>query len=86
MTKSQINRLGERLRAGPVDDAMLEDLQQFRAGYAGPMVSAQTLIKSALGLDATARLKTVNTTLEKLRREKTRLSVSAGHRRAEACR
>jgi RelA/SpoT family protein len=74
VTKSQINRLGERLRAGPVDDALLEQLQDFRVGYAGPMANAQILIKRALGLDATARLKTVNTTLEKLRREKTRLS------------
>ena len=74
MTKSQINKLGERLRVGPVTDALLEQLQQFRAGYAAPMINAQTLIKAALGLEATARLKTVNTTLEKLRREKTRLA------------
>jgi hypothetical protein len=74
MTKGQIDRLGERLRSDPLDDHSLAELQAFRALYALPMQKAQALIKEHLGYEATARLKTVNTTVEKLRRETTRLS------------
>ena len=74
MTKGQIDRLGDRLRHDPIDDQTLAELQEFRALYALPMQKAQALIKEHLGYEATARLKTVNTTVEKLRRETTRLS------------
>jgi hypothetical protein len=74
MTKGQIDRLGDRLRSDPLDDRSLAELQEFRALYALPMQKAQALIKQQLGYDATARLKTENTTVEKLRRETTRLS------------
>ena len=75
MTKSQINKLGDRLRAsGPPDDETLSRLQEFRGEYDGPMVTAHGLIQQRLGLATTARLKTVNTMVEKLRREKTRLA------------
>lgn len=73
-TRSQINRLGEKLRAGPIDAATLEELQRFRTVYAAPMAKAQALLKASLGLEATARLKTTNTTIEKLRRERSRLA------------
>ena len=38
------------------------------------MLKAQAVIQDALGIEATARLKTVNTIVEKLRRERTRLA------------
>ena len=74
MKKGQIDRLGERLRSDPMDDRTLAESQEFRALYALPMLKAQALIRQHLGLNATARLKTVNTTVEKLRRESIRLS------------
>lgn len=75
MTKSQINKLGERLRApGPPDDGDLAHLQQFRGRYGPPLVTVQALLRDQLGLETTARLKTINTIVEKLRREKTRLA------------
>jgi len=74
MTRSQIDRLGERLRTGPITDELLAQLQEFRGRYAGPMLAVQSMLANRLGLEATARLKTVNTTVEKLRRAKTRLS------------
>ena len=74
MTKSQINKLGEKLRtAFELDAEMLSRLQQFRASYDEPMSRAQTLLRQ-VGLEATSRLKTINTIIEKLRREKTRLA------------
>lgn len=74
MTKSQINKLGEKLRkASVLDTETLLRLQEFRASYDKPMSEAQTLLKE-IGFEATSRLKTTNTIIEKLRREKTRLA------------
>ena len=74
MTKSQVNRLGEELRrALELNAEELSRLQQFRTSYDEPMFRAQTVL-TELGLDATSRLKTTNTIIEKLRREKTRLA------------
>lgn len=74
MTKSQINKLGEKLRkAFELDAETLWRLQQVRASYDEPMLGAQTLLRE-LGFEATSRLKTTNTIIEKLRRERTRLA------------
>lgn len=74
MTKSQINKLGEKLRkASELDTEPLLRLQEFRASYDKPMSEAQTLLKE-IGFEATSRLKTTNTIIEKLRRERTRLA------------
>ena len=74
MTKSQINKLGEKLRtAFGLHPEALWQLQQFRNCYDEPMFRAQTLLSEA-GIDATSRLKTTNTIIEKLRRERTRLA------------
>jgi ppGpp synthetase/RelA/SpoT-type nucleotidyltranferase len=48
------------------------------------MFRAQTVL-TELGLDATSRLKTTNTIIEKLRRERTRLARDAGYRRTADC-
>lgn len=74
MTKSQINKLGEKLRKViELDAETLLRLQQFRSSYDEPMLGAQTLLRD-LGFEATSRLKTTNTIIEKLRRERTRLA------------
>ena len=74
MTKSQINKLGEKLRtASELGAETLSQLQQFRASYDEPMFRAQTLL-GEVGFEATSRLKTINTIIEKLRRERTRLA------------
>jgi ppGpp synthetase/RelA/SpoT-type nucleotidyltranferase len=74
MTKSQINKLGERLRkARELDAESFVQLQQFRASYDGALADAQTRLWE-LGFEATSRLKTTNTIIEKLRRERTRLA------------
>jgi ppGpp synthetase/RelA/SpoT-type nucleotidyltranferase len=75
MTKAQINKLGELLRTTVLPRfETFERLEEFRASYYGPLARAQTILKDQLGIEATARIKTVNTTIEKLVREKTRLA------------
>src|SRR5258706_15950032 len=79
MTISQIRALGERLRGkGTAREADLDQLQQLRADYDEPLQFAETILRERLGVRATSRLKTVQTLIEKLVRDKTRLS--AGHR------
>jgi ppGpp synthetase/RelA/SpoT-type nucleotidyltranferase len=75
LSKSQINKLGEQLRSElDLDAVLLTQLQEFRSTFDAPMLKAQAAIQEALGIEATARLKTVNTIVEKLRRERTRLA------------
>ena len=70
-TKSQVNKLGEKLRHGTaIDGESLERLQDLRVLYDAPMARVQVSLRDRLGVDATSRLKTVNTIIEKLRREK----------------
>jgi hypothetical protein len=65
-SKTQVDRLGERLRRSEVIDTDdLQILQAIRQEYAGVLAKAQTLL-SELGMETTPRLKTVNTTIEKL--------------------
>ena len=75
MTTSQVNKLGDKLRSQTeLDSETLQRLQDFRADYQAPMLKTQALVTELLGIDSTARLKTVNTIVEKLKRERTRLS------------
>ena len=72
MTNGQIDRLGERLRSSPVvEPADLELLQELRRDYDDAMREAQSRIVEALPEigTPTARLKTVQTLIGKLRRE-----------------
>jgi ppGpp synthetase/RelA/SpoT-type nucleotidyltranferase len=73
-SKSQVDRLGERLREQPwPDDESLRHLQEIRAEFELPMARAAEILRG-LGFSPTSRLKTVTTLIEKLKREKTRLS------------
>jgi ppGpp synthetase/RelA/SpoT-type nucleotidyltranferase len=75
LSRSQIDRLGVRLRSiEPVPREDLELLQQVRAAYDDALASATSSLRERLGLEPTSRLKTVQTIIEKLQREKGRLS------------
>lgn len=76
MTRAQADKLGEKLRkTSPPTESLLEQLQAYRAAFDAPLTQAQRLAAEALGLEATtARIKTINTIVEKLVRSKTRLS------------
>ena len=73
-TTAQINTLGDRLRRSERPSAAdLERLQRVRADYDAPLVRVEEGLRS-LGLRPTSRLKTVGTIVDKLKRERTRLS------------
>lgn len=75
MSASQIEALGKRLRKYP--EARKEDrrfLQRLIADYVAPMAHIQDRVRAELGIESTARPKTEKTTIEKLRRDRTRLN------------
>jgi hypothetical protein len=79
MTTSQIDKLGDRLRkAESISNGDLTMLQAVRAAHDDVMASITVALGSIVvdreNLRPTSRLKTVGTILEKLRRERTRLS------------
>lgn len=72
---AQINSLGERLRRpGTPEVVDLEMLQRLRLDYDPPLDEVGRVLRERLGLQATSRLKTIGTIVDKLRRERTRLS------------
>ena len=74
-SRSQIDKFGERLAGMAIpSESDLQQLQTLRMVYDEPMASVAQIVAEKLGLDATSRLKTVNTIVEKLKRERTRLS------------
>ncbi|HME70270.1 MAG TPA: RelA/SpoT domain-containing protein [Myxococcota bacterium] len=74
-TVSKINALGDRLRhAAHPTESDLQMLQQVRLDYDPALYKVQQLLRSQLGLQVTSRLKTVGTIVDKLKRERTRLS------------
>ena len=75
LSKTAIDQLGVRLRKATVPQISdLRLLQDYRAGF-GPACDAvaQKLVK-LLGAEPSSRIKTLNTLIDKLRRDKTRLS------------
>lgn len=75
MTTSQLNRLGDRLRRNiPIEPDDLEQLQAIRAEYFLPAREVQRVIRETTGHAATSRVKTDKTIIDKLIRDKTRLS------------
>lgn len=73
LSKSQLERLGRRLRKADVpSEEDLQLLEQFRAAHDTPMAAVEDALRR-LGVVPTSRLKTTETIIEKLAREKTRL-------------
>lgn len=76
LTTSQVDRLGDRLRgSAEISAADLESLQSFRAKHETAIIEVQARVERALpGVDQTARIKTIQTLHDKLRRQPTKLS------------
>jgi ppGpp synthetase/RelA/SpoT-type nucleotidyltranferase len=76
MSTSQVDRLGERLRvADEISLADLSALQSFRAEHEAALVLVQARIEQALpDVEQAARIKTIQTLHDKLRRQPTKLS------------
>jgi len=74
LSRSAVDKLGERLRSGDAaegDWTLLEELRDLRRQHLDLVI---TLLRDEFTLAATGRVKTINTLVEKLRRGRTRLS------------
>jgi hypothetical protein len=75
LTNSQINRLGDRLRAGPASDEDLRLLDEFQQEFTPALAETRHLLEDALtavlgegALRPTARIKQLRSIIEKLNR------------------
>lgn len=75
LSRTQINQLGDRLRAGPFSDADRELLLAYRASFLPAYQHVVTTIRDGVGVDPTGRPeKTPESIIAKLRRSKTELA------------
>lgn len=73
LSRTQVDRLGERLKAGPIGDADQRLLDEYRLTYTEAALFVANRL-SDLGLFRTIRIKTKSSIVEKLRRESIRLT------------
>ena len=74
-SKTQIDRLGDRLRKGPLSDSDLIILDDYRRSFGGAYEIVVRTIREQLKLEPTGRpAKSTGSIIEKLRRESIRLS------------
>ena len=75
LSKTQIDRLGNRLREGPLSDSDLRILDDYRRSFAEAYEQVVQVIREELKLEPTGRqIKSTNSIIEKLHRESTRLT------------
>src|SRR4051794_10329468 len=75
MTKSQIDKLGERLKEGAVTDADLRLLDDYRRSFADSYNSVIGIVRDVLKLEPTGRpAKSTPSIVAKLQRESIRLT------------
>lgn len=69
-SKTQIDRLGERLRESTrIEDGDLQLLQDLRSDHAEALEEVARRLAEEVGLEPTTRLKTVGTIIDKLQRQ-----------------
>lgn len=74
-SRSQIDKLGERLKSGPADEADLRELDDFRRSFGNAYEHVVGLIRGTLRLEPTGRpAKSTPSIIDKLRRESIRLT------------
>jgi putative GTP pyrophosphokinase len=75
LSKNQINRLGDRLRTTDISELDLRLLDNYRRSFTDAYEDVVGRIRDQLGLEPTGRpAKSTPSIIEKLRRERTRLS------------
>ena len=75
LSKSQIDRLGNRLKSGDLEEANVRLLDTYRRSFGGPYEVVVRSIRGQLALDPTGRpAKSTSAIVEKLQRESIRLS------------
>jgi GTP pyrophosphokinase len=74
LSRTQIDRLGNRLRLGPPADADLRLLDQYRRSFGDAYAEVVAVIRTELHMDPTGRpAKSTSSIVEKLKRESIRL-------------
>lgn len=75
LSKTQIDRLGDRLRTGSIDESDLKMLDDYRRSFGQAYEEVVRIIRERLDLDLTGRpAKSTSSIIEKLHRESIRLS------------
>src|SRR5690606_11054829 len=75
LSNSQIDKIGEKLRAGRIDAQCLRDLEVFRSLYAPAYQYIENTLVNHMGLSITGRpSKSTVSIVEKLKRETFRLN------------
>lgn len=75
MSKTQIDRLGDRLRTGTLSEDDLRELNGYRQGFAPAYRDVIAIVRDRLGIEPTGRpAKSTTAIVDKLRRESIRLS------------
>ena len=75
LSKTQVDRLGDRLRKGIVAEEDLQQLDAYRRSFAGAYDEVVAIIRDATQFEPTGRpAKSTTSIIEKLRRETIRLS------------
>ncbi len=75
LSKTQIDKLGERLKSAQPSDSDLQELDEYRRSFGEPYETVVSAIRDRLELEATGRpAKTIPSVREKLRRESIRLT------------
>ena len=75
LSKTQIDRLGDRLRVGPITDTDRRLLEDYRLSFGEAYETVLRMIRERIQLEPTGRpAKTTESIIEKLYREKMRLS------------
>lgn len=75
LSKTKVDRLGDRLRAGNITDDDLRLLYEYRRSFSGAYDVIAGTIRHQLGLEPTGRpAKSTTSIAEKLRRESIRLT------------
>ena len=74
LTRTQIDRLGDRLRAGAGGAEDLQLLDEYRTDFGDPLALVLKGLRSRLRIEPTGRIKVRQSIAQKLTRERTRLS------------
>src|SRR2546422_4790511 len=85
LSKTQVDRLGDRLRKGGISETDLRLLDSYRRSFAEAYECVVRRIRDQLKLEPTGRpAKSTTSIVDKLQRESVRLSQNAGHCRLPA--
>jgi hypothetical protein len=75
LSKTQIDKLGERLKSGSRDETDLRELDEYRRSFGDAYVHVVGLVRGRLRLEPTGRpAKSTSSIVDKLRRESIRLT------------